>query len=244
MVITVSNWKGGCGKTTTVIAFTENFKKDKKILLVDTDPQANLTSFYVQNYNDIKKRNLLEFINNKSKKNIINVSDNVDILPSISTLAEYEVEMYRIPGSDLLLAEALKTVSGYDYILIDTPPALGLYTRNALFCSDVLIMPCEPDLWSIEGCRKLINLVKKLEGSPLAQMIRIQKYFILPVKIENSYFSTFKKKLINEMKDIFDIPILPSVGNYDIAIKKSNYRGILDDRKILQDYYKSIKGVI
>lgn len=163
MIISVTNQKGGVGKTTTSHSMSvELAKRNFKVLLIDFDPQANLSfSFGVEN----KNLTIYEIL-----KNSINITDVIqkgphpDIVPANILLSGAELEFNK-PAREYLLKAALEPViDKYDYIIIDTPPALSILTVNAYTVSDKLIVPMGVDGFSMQGVGQLkdtISLVKK-----------------------------------------------------------------------------------
>lgn len=167
-IISIFNQKGGVGKTTTNINLSAALaKQDKKILIVDIDPQGNSTSGL-----GIDKENLeysvydLMVDHIDATKIVIDTEiDGLKILPSTMELAGAEIELASKGQRESLLTEALKDIKHkYDYIFIDCPPSLGILTINALKASDSVIIPIQCEYYALEGVSQLmntVNLVKK-----------------------------------------------------------------------------------
>ncbi len=163
-VISITNQKGGVGKTTTAINLGASLAVyGKRVLIIDMDPQANATSG-LNVEKDICIYHAL--IGKKSLKSIITPTgtDNLFIAPSNISLIGAEVELIEHKNKERILKELLKDVDGFDYVLIDCPPSLGLLTINALVASNSVLVPVQCEYFAMEGLAQLlhtINLVKK-----------------------------------------------------------------------------------
>lgn len=167
-VISVVNQKGGVGKTTTTINLASSLSvMDKKILIIDFDPQGNSTSGLAINKAELKRHiyHLLagqveigQAIQNTELKNL-------DIIPSNRDLAAAEVELVNEVGREYILKDILaEQTLDYDFVFIDCPPSLSLLTINALAASDTILIPIQAEYYALEGVGdlvKTINQVKK-----------------------------------------------------------------------------------
>jgi chromosome partitioning protein len=172
-IIALTMQKGGVGKTTTTLNLGVNLaKKGKKVLLVDTDPQANTTlGLGVSLSEQEPEFSTYEVLLNPERGArfaIIQTHAGVDLIPARFDLAGAELELAGKVGRELLLQEALSPLlSVYDYILIDSPPNLGLFTLNAMAAANSLIVPIQAHVYAYKALPQLeatIKLVKKLNA--------------------------------------------------------------------------------
>lgn len=166
--IAIFNQKGGVGKTTTAVNFSAALaEKGKKVLLIDNDPQGNLSSGV-----GIDKKSLEMTIYNvllgesDIREVIISTAfENLDILPGSMDLAGAEIELIEFENREFLLKnQLLKVKDQYDYIIVDCPPSLGMLTINALVAVDSVIIPIQCEYYALEGVSQLVNtynLVKR-----------------------------------------------------------------------------------
>jgi chromosome partitioning protein len=160
-LISIANQKGGVGKTTTAINVSSLIAAaEKRTLLIDIDPQANSSSgLGVNNHSPSVYETLIGSIN-MNETIISTFMPFMDILPSNINLVGAEIEMVDIPGRESLLKNAIKEIeSKYDFIIIDSPPSLGLLTLNALTASDSVLIPVQCEYFALEGLGQLLNTI-------------------------------------------------------------------------------------
>lgn len=200
-VVSIANQKGGVGKTTTAINMAAILaKKNKKVLLIDADPQGNATSglglektsefsTYDVLINDVEIANTIQKVNIK----------HLDVCPTNMSLAGAEVELVNAEKREFRLKEKIDTAKeSYDYIFIDCPPSLGLVTLNALTASDSVLIPVQCEYFALEGVGELlktIDLVRRyynrsltIEGAILTMYDSRTKLSNQVVKEVNKYF--------------------------------------------------------
>ncbi len=165
-IIVIANQKGGVGKTTTAINLGCGLaKNNRKVLIVDTDPQSNATSGIEFDYNN--GPTIYEcFINQSLLKESIYKTKipNLYIIPANIHLAGAQVEILHQEHRESILKKILSPVKKeFNYILIDTPPSLGIYTINGLVAADSVLIPLQCEYYALEGLSKLINTIKRVK---------------------------------------------------------------------------------
>ena len=163
-IIAIANQKGGVGKTTTTMNLAAALGVlEKKVLVIDSDPQANATSGLGFDPRNITNGIYECLINEVEAKDIIltTTSPNVDIIPAHIDLVGAEVEMINLPNREKMMRMALEPIKdNYDFIIIDCSPSLGLITINSLTAADSVIVPVQCEYFALEGLGKLLNTIK------------------------------------------------------------------------------------
>lgn len=167
-VIAIANQKGGVGKTTTSINLTAALaEKNKKVLVIDIDPQGNTTSGFGIDKNDLDNT-IYELILGECSINdciIKDVMPNISVLPSNVNLAAAEIELIGVEKKEYILKNEVDWIKDqYDYILIDCPPSLSMLTVNAMTTAGSVLVPIQCEYYALEGLSQLIhtvNLVKE-----------------------------------------------------------------------------------
>ncbi len=165
-VIAVANQKGGVGKSTTVINLSASLaEKNKRVLVIDSDPQGNTTSGLGIDKNNVENTIYDVYLGNTIRDCIVKSSyQNLDVLPANVNFAAVEIELIGEEKKEFILKNEIDyIVDQYDYILIDCPPSLNLLTVNALCAADSVLVPIQCEYYALEGLSQLIhtvNLVK------------------------------------------------------------------------------------
>ena len=166
-IISLTNQKGGVGKTTSSVNLAVSFAvSEVKTLLIDLDPQSNATTGIEDLIVEPKGSIYDAIIRGSSTKDVITNTklDFLDIITSNSDLVGAEVELVGIMAREFQLEKVLKPIiKKYDYILIDCPPSLGLLTLNALTCSNSVIIPIQCEYYALEGLGQLLNTVRLVQ---------------------------------------------------------------------------------
>ena len=180
-VIALANQKGGVGKTTTAINLAACMAVlEKKVLLIDADPQANATSglgFELQNVKNSIYHCMIDHIDIKTAVLKTEIPG-LDIIPSDIDLVGAEIELVGLPDREYILKNVIQPlVDDYEYVLIDCSPSLGLVTMNALTAAQSVIIPVQCEFFALEGLGKLLNTIK-LTQSRLNVALEIEGFLL------------------------------------------------------------------
>lgn len=168
-IIAVTNQKGGVGKTTTAVNLAACLAyKGKKVLVVDSDPQGNSTSGLGVSKENIEF-SLYDCLADSSKTKDAVIKTNcrgLCLIPSLPDLSAAEIELANQENREHFVEKALKTVKDdYDFVIIDSPPALGMLTINIMTAADSLLIPIQCEYYALEGLSQLINSIKTIKKS-------------------------------------------------------------------------------
>ena len=170
-VIAIANQKGGVGKTTTAINLAASLAVlEKKVLIIDADPQANTTSGLNFSPDNDQKRTLYEVM-----IGAIDIRDtliqteiaNLHMIPSHINLVGAEIEMINTDNRESVMKNVLAPIKDeYDYIIIDCSPSLGTITVNSLTAADSIVIPVQPEFFALEGLGKLLQTIRLVQAGP------------------------------------------------------------------------------
>ncbi len=166
-VIAVANQKGGVGKTTTAVNLSACLAvQNRRVLLIDADPQGNGTSGFGVNKMKVETSIYDVLVNGEKIENAIlhTEIEALDIVPATIQLAGAEVELVSAMSRETKLKQAISQVKyKYDYVIIDCPPSLGLLTINSLTAADSVLVPIQCEFYALEGLSQLMNTIKLVQ---------------------------------------------------------------------------------
>ncbi len=219
-IVSLTNQKGGVGKTTTSVNLAVSFAvSEVKTLLIDLDPQSNATTGLEQ-ITDEPKGTIYDIIirGSKTKDIITNTKlEFLDMITSTNDLVGAEIELVNLMSREHQLEKALKSIrKKYDYILIDCPPSLGLLTLNALTCSNSVIIPIQCEYYALEGLGQLLNTVRLVQKN-LNQKLEIEGVLL------TMYDSrlNLSKQVADEVKGFFKDKIFETVIHRNVRLSEA-----------------------
>lgn len=209
-IISLVNQKGGVGKTTTAVNLAAYLAEAGKIvLLVDLDPQGNASSGLGINIRNIEKNLYHAMIIGESPYNVIFKTENFghDIIPASQDLAGAGIELVNMENREFKLYDVLRQIrTEYDYIIIDSPPSLGLLTINGLVASDEVIIPVQTEYYALEGLSQLLQTISLVQENLQPEL-----------KIMGALLTMFDKRnrlarqVVREVRDHFPGYVFESV---------------------------------
>lgn len=243
--ICFANNKGGVGKTTTCAAIGQAWAQmGKKVLFIDLDSQANLTSMISPLEPTEHESSIRDAFIDKNFFTIEHVEDNIDLVPSELSLSNFDRDTAAITGREYLLLDILKPVKDdYDFILIDCPPALGLITYNAMIASDYLVMVTTADSLSYSGLVMVANLFADVRSSErLNPNLKLGGVIITRYE-KNKVADLYVDKIKSELPGAVIDPVIRKATKVQqaISIRKTIYefdpsgRATMDYVKVAQE---------
>ena len=222
-IICVTNQKGGCGKTTTAINLAASLSiNDRKVLLIDLDPQAHAT-LGLNIKADLSIYNVLSKITNKKAKLeeiIQTVTPNFDIAPSSMILSTLEQELAGEIGRESRLNDIINNFKGsYDYLIIDCPPNLGILTVNAIRASGEAIIPVEASRFSLEGLTQLISIIELIKD----RLNHNVEFRVLVTNFDSRLRHSFE--MLDKIKADFKDKLLGTIVHVNVKLKEAQNSG-------------------
>lgn len=217
--IAILNHKGGTGKTTSAINIGAGLaKKGKRVLLVDIDPQANLTEGL--GIRDAET-SIYDSIRDSKKLPVIQINESLDLVPSSIDLLGAELEIVSKIGREKIITKLLKPLkSEYDYIILDCPPALGLLTINAIVASDTVLLPLEAEYFAYKGIDRLMGVIEQVQEH-LNEKLTIGGVFVTKCNSQR----TLTQTIVDSITDFFGDKVFETKIRINVSLSEAQLQG-------------------
>ncbi|MBN2183923.1 MAG: AAA family ATPase [Candidatus Krumholzibacteriota bacterium] len=222
--VSVINQKGGCGKTTIAINLAAALGKiGSRVLLLDLDPQSHASLGLDVTYHDVQHTtyDLLRNPRIMVKDAVFTVNPSLDVIPSSPVLSAIEQELSGKPGRETRLAlKLMRLNSSYDYVIIDSPPSVGLLTFNSLLASGEVLIPVEPSYFSLQGLSRLMETLELLKSETKHKT----KIHVVVNNIEKR--TTFSRDIVMELDRHHGDIVLDSTISHSVKYKEAALCGV------------------
>jgi chromosome partitioning protein len=219
-IISVSNQKGGVGKTTTTVnlaAFLAD--RGKKVLIIDIDPQANAGYGIGVNAEDVNTTIYEVLIGDLPiREAVFKTSyENLFIIPSNIHLSGAQIDLMEMEGREYILREALKEVQDtFDYVLIDCPPSLGILTLNSLVAADTVLIPLQCEYYALEGLNQLLRIITMVQEN-LNRKLKIEGVVLTMYDSRTN----LAQQVVQDVRDFFEDKVFETIIPRNVRLSEA-----------------------
>jgi len=223
-VICVLNHKGGVGKTTSTANIAAGLNRlKKKVLMIDIDPQANLTVHF--GFPQESENTIYDSLKNQTALPILNVGEmkGLDIVvSSTDDMADIELQLAGAVGREHILKDLIKPIkTQYDYIMIDCPPSLGILPLNALSCSDMAIIAVEPAKFSLDGMKKIFSAMQKVQERINHDL---KDYWVLMTRFNSN--KVIHQNIVENISERFKGHVFKTIVRSNVSLEEAAMQGM------------------
>ncbi len=217
-IISLINHKGGVGKTTSTLNLGKALSlESKRVLIVDIDPQANLSQ---ATGIEEPETNIYQAICGEAELPVIKLSDYLDIVPADLDLSEAELRLQSDVNGYFILRKILDKVAvNYDFILVDCPPSLGVLTLNSLIASDYVIVIVQSEYLAVKGLQTIFNLIEKLKENLNTDLE------ILGMLITQTNHTVFRKTIAETVRGLYEGRVFQTTIRQNITLAEASAAG-------------------
>jgi len=240
--ICIINHKGGVGKTTTAINLAAGLsRKDKRVLVIDLDAQANISSsLKVESYKNVYD---LLFENAEIKECVVNLGKNLDIMMSDSSLSKADYILSKEPEKEYVLKQKLDNLEGYDYVLVDCPPSLNLLNQNAMLFADEAMIPVSTDFLGVEALKKMSIAIKEMNNY-FDHTLRISKVIPTMFDKRSKLAHTSMADIQNTFYNVVSDPIRTDTKLKECPLAKKSIFAYAKRSKGAEDYDRLATSIV
>lgn len=222
-VITICQNKGGVGKTTTTLNLGYLFSETSKVLLIDLDSQANLSQAFNIYHSDSELTVKDCLIDPTIKEVILNVAPNIDLIPNTISFDFWKRQATYKKNSCYFLRKFIETIKAdYDYILIDTPPAIDIALELSLYSSDFCLIVLEAVSFAVEGLQNIINEINRIVQDDITEKTKVEILGILVTRFENTNIQSQIVEALESNYDVLSSKIRKNVSIQEAQSLKEN----------------------